>query len=144
MTFGQAIKHVFSNYANFNGRASRSEFWWFYLFSVIVNFVIYLISLPLGLTIGGQEMIVGEGANATAVAIPGFPILGLIWFLAIIIPTLAVGTRRFHDSGRSAWNWLFILLAPLCGIGSIILLILWILPGTAGPNNYGDGPAQPV
>ncbi|MFZ8925656.1 MAG: DUF805 domain-containing protein, partial [Candidatus Nanopelagicales bacterium] len=52
MTFGQAVKHVFSNYATFRGRASRSEFWWFYLFSTIVSLVLELISRPLGLTIG--------------------------------------------------------------------------------------------
>ena len=55
MTFGQSIKHVFSNYATFQGRASRSEFWWWYLFTIIVSFAINLISLPLGLTVGGGE-----------------------------------------------------------------------------------------
>lgn len=141
MGFGQAIKHVFSNYANFQGRASRSEFWWWYLFTLIVNFVLYLVSAPLGLTVGATEYVIGDGASATVVNIPGTPILSVIWGLAILIPMLAVGTRRLHDSGKSGWFWLFILLAPLCFIGAIILIILWILPSTPGPNKYGEGPA---
>ena len=144
MTFGQSIKHVFSNYATFRGRASRSEFWWFYLFSVLVNIALDIISRPLGLTFGGAEYIIGEGANATTLVIPGQSILSSLWALAVLLPTLAVGTRRFHDSNRSAWNWLWLLAVPLCGIGFIILIIWWILPSTQGPNRYGDGPAQPA
>ena len=144
MTFGQSIKHVFSNYAVFKGRASRSEYWWFYLFSVLVSIVLEIISRPLGLTYGGAEYIIGEGANATTLVVPGQSILSSLWALAILLPTLAVGTRRFHDSNRSAWNWLWLLAVPLCGIGFIILIIWWILPSTQGPNRYGDGPAQPA
>lgn len=144
MTFGQSIKHVFSNYANFKGRASRSEYWWFYLFSVLVSIVLEIISRPLGLTYGGAEYIIGEGANATTLVVPGQSILSSLWALAILLPTLAVGTRRFHDSNRSAWNWLWLLAIPLCGIGILILIIWWILPSTQGPNRYGDGPAQPA
>lgn len=144
MTFGQSVKHVFSNYVNFKGRASRSEFWWFYLFTVIVSIVLEVISRPLGLTFGATEYVIGEGANATVIAVPGTSILSSLWSLAILLPTLAVATRRFHDSNKSAWNWLWLLAAPLCGIGFIILLIWWILPGTQGPNRYGEGPAQPI
>lgn len=144
MTFGQAVKHVFSNYATFRGRAARSEFWWFYLFSTIVSLVLELISRPLGLTIGNTDYVIGEGANATVITVAGVSILSTIWSLAILLPTLAVGTRRFHDSNRSAWNWLWLLAIPLCGLGAIILLIWWILPGTPGPNRYGEGPAQPA
>ncbi len=144
MTFGQSIKHVFSNYATFRGRASRSEFWWFYLFSAIVSLVLELISRPLGLTFGGGEYVMGEGASAAVIVIPGTSVLSTIWSLAVLLPTLAVATRRFHDSNKSAWNWLWLLAIPLCGVGAIILLIWWILPGTRGPNRYGEGPAQPV
>ena len=144
MTFGQSIKHVFSNYATFRGRASRSEFWWFYLFSAIVSLVLELSSRPLGLTVGGGEYVMGEGASAAVIVIPGTSVLSTIWSLAVLLPTLAVATRRFHDSNKSAWNWLWLLAIPLCGVGAIILLIWWILPGTRGPNRYGEGPAQPV
>lgn len=144
MTFGQSIKHVFSNYATFRGRASRSEFWWFYLFSVIVSLVLELISRPLGLTIWDTEYVIGEGASATVIPVAGVSILSTIWSLAILLPSLAVSTRRFHDSNKSAWNWLWLLAIPLCGVGGIILLIWWILPGTRGPNRYGEGPALPA
>jgi uncharacterized membrane protein YhaH (DUF805 family) len=78
MTFGQSVKHVFSNYVNFKGRASRSEYWWFYLFCVLVALVLDLISRPLGLTFGATEYVVGTGADATAIAIPGTSILSSI------------------------------------------------------------------
>lgn len=142
MTFGQSIKHVFSNYVTFRGRASRSEFWWWYLFTAIVSLVLEIISRPLHLTYGATEYVFGEGADAMIVAVPGTSILSTIWALAVLLPTLAVATRRFHDSNKSAWNWFWLLLTPLCGIGFIILLIWWILPSTPGPNRYGDGPAR--
>jgi len=141
MGFGQAIKHVFSNYATFRGRASRSEFWWWYLFTVIVSAVIYLISVPLGLTVGGGEWVVGSGAEAQVIAIPGTPILSLVWFLAIVIPTIAVGARRLHDTDRTGWWWLIYF---LCCIGPIVLIIFWVMDSTPGPNRYGEGPAQPA
>ena len=140
MGFGQAVKHVFSNYATFSGRASRSEFWWWYVFVVIVQLVLYLISLPLGLTVGGGEYAVGEGANSAVVVIPGIPILTIIWALAILIPTLAVGCRRLHDTDRSGWWWLVYYFC--CIIGVIVVIVFWIMPSTPGPNRFGDGPAQ--
>lgn len=85
MTFGQSIKTCFSKYATFSGRATRSEFWWFYLFSVLV-----------GLFLGW------------------IPVLGWILSIALIIPQFAVGARRLRDTGRSPLNLLWILL-PLVG-----------------------------
>ena len=114
MDFMTAVKHVFANYANFSGRARRSEYWWFYLFNIIVNVVASII----------------DGAI-------GMPIVSIIAFLGLIIPGIAVSVRRMHDVGRSGW-WLFIALIPLVGI---ILLIYWFVQrGTVGPNDWGQDP----
>ena len=79
MGFSEAIKYCFSNYANFKGRAKRSEYWYFVLF----GFIVYAISIVL------------------------FPVLYAIAFLALVIPTLAAAVRRLHDGGRSGWSLLW-------------------------------------
>lgn len=114
MDFMTAVKHVFANYANFHGRARRSEFWWFVLFNMIVNVVASVVDNAIGI-----------------------PILGIVAFLGLIIPGIAVTIRRFHDTGRSGW-WYFILLVPLVGV---ILVIYWFVQrGTVGPNEWGADP----
>jgi uncharacterized membrane protein YhaH (DUF805 family) len=75
MDFAQAIKSCFTQYAGFNGRAPRSEFWWFFLFQVIVVVVASFVS----------------------------QVIGNIASLALLLPALAVGARRLHDIGRSGW-----------------------------------------
>ena len=81
MSFGQSATHVFGNYVTFQGRASRSEFWWFFLFQVIV----LVIASVLG------------------------DIVNLLVSLALLLPALAVGARRLHDVGRSGWWQLLVL-----------------------------------
>lgn len=149
MSFGQSIKHVFRNYATFQGRASRSEFWWWYLFTVIVSTILLIPAMPWYADLITSSTSTGPGDSTTAVpALTGLATVGLalstVWSLAILLPTIAVAARRLHDTNKSAW-WLLIWFLSCCfGIGAIILIILWILPGTPGPNRYGDGPAQPV
>lgn len=101
MSFGEAIKSVFSKYATFSGRARRSEFWYFFLFNMIVS---------IGLTILGRK-----------VPILGF--LGSLWSLAILIPYLAVTVRRFHDIGKSGWTYLYFLIPSLLFIGYWFYLV---------------------
>jgi uncharacterized membrane protein YhaH (DUF805 family) len=143
MTFGQSVKHVFSNYATFRGRASRSEFWWFYLFMIIAN-AILAIPYYIGLAQSSAKVdpVTGEitEASLSGLAIFGLVLLG-IWALATIIPIISVSVRRLHDGNRTGWWWWLNL---LCFIGPIIVLIFYILPGTPGPNRYGEGPAQPA
>ena len=143
MTFGQSVKHVFSNYASFQGRASRSEFWWFYLFMIIAN-AILAIPYYIGLAQSSAKVdpVTGEitEASLSGLAIFGLVLLG-IWALATIIPIISVSVRRLHDGNRTGWWWWLNL---LCFIGPIIVLIFYILPGTPGPNRYGEGPAQPA
>jgi uncharacterized membrane protein YhaH (DUF805 family) len=118
-------------YADFTGRARRSEYWLFTLFIIIVE-VVYLVLLGItgGLGNSGQM-------NGAAMGLTG--IYG-IFILAILIPSIAVGFRRLHDTDRSAW-WLLIAFIPL--IGSLALLIFYILPGTTGPNRFGPDPKAP-
>ena len=115
MSFGQAISYCFKNYANFNGRASRSQFWWFYLFYVIV----YAITLIL------DRLIIGSST----------PWITIIVVLAMFVPIIAAGCRRMHDTGRSGWLQLLGLI-PCAGY--IILIIFFAQPSQPTPNPYGE------
>lgn len=141
MTFGQAVKHVFNNYANFQGRAGRAEFWWFYLFMIVAN-IILAIPYIIGIVTSPKVEIspgVYEMTGLSPLAVIGIIIL-TIWGLATIIPIISVSVRRLHDTDRSGWWWWLNLLF-ICAIGPIILLVFYILPGTPGPNRFGEGPA---
>ena len=122
-----AKKAVIHNYANFNGRASRSEYWWFFLFGFLTAIPAMILD---GLT--GIEIIdAGAGASYGP-----FYILTVIVFF---IPQLSLVVRRLHDSGRSGW-WYFIAFVPC--VGFIILLVFLIQDGQPHPNQYGDVPTN--
>ncbi len=135
MSFSQAVRHCLNNYAKFDGRATRPEFWWFYLFVVIVSAVGYIPFLIF-------TLIAGAAGDGSAIATL-FLILAIIWvilwivaYLGLIVPLLAVGSRRLHDRGQSGWLQL-LLLVPC---GNLVLLIFWLLEGTPGDNAYGSKP----
>ena len=151
----ESVTSVFRNFVNFNGRAQRSEFWWFVLFALISQMILNLI-----------------------------PIVGEIYALVLLLPSLAVTARRLHDTNRTAW-WMLLYLVPIVGIivlailfiallginafdpwgGSdaewgvlgvffiiwliisiaawVVLLVFQIMPGTVGPNRYGPDPLRP-
>ena len=115
MTFGEAIKSGFDNYANFSGRASRRAFWWWFLFGVLV----------------------GIGANIIDAILGSYPVFSGIAGLALLVPDLAIGVRRLHDTGRTGW-WILIALIPV--IGFIVLLIFYLEHGDEGENEYGPPP----
>ena len=161
MTFTQAVRSVLSNYAEFSGRARRSEYWWFYLFTVIVGAVTTGIDALLNLVFSND-----------------FGVVNTLTSLALLLPTLAVTARRLHDTGRTGW-WMLLPLAPLlativvgfaavmamflssnedgvmalwalfavCAIlalaASITLIVFLCLDSTRGPNKYGPSPKQP-
>lgn len=114
-------KVVFENYANFNGRARRSEYWYFALMNLIILIVAAVLDNVLGLTFG---------------ALP-YGYLYLAFALAVFIPGLAVAVRRLHDVGKSGWFY-FIVLIPI--VGAIWLLVLFFTEGTRGENQYGADP----
>ena len=127
MSFTGAIQSAFSNYATFRGRASRAEFWWFVLFALLGNL---LLGVADGLLVGpilGFSPFSGEGAQP----------LGSLFSLAIFVPSLAVGARRMHDTGRSGW-WLLVNLVPV--VGWVIYLYFAIQPGEPAINAYGRPP----
>ena len=116
MTFSQSIDTCFKKYSQGRGRASRSEYWYFYLFSVLVSF--------------GLEVLLLNSNKSVAIAL-FVNLVGLV----ILIPEWTVAVRRLHDTNRSGWNLLWVFL-PV--IGWIIQIVYLTQPGTVGPNNYGD------
>ena len=132
MGFMDSVKSVLiNNYANFSGRASRSEYWWFVLFTGLAGFCTGFV----------------DGVILFAMDVPLDSILWVfsplvtLLQLAMFIPSLAVLVRRLHDIGKSGW-WVFALLIPCVGI---ILFIIWMVTdGEAAANAYGDVPTNVV
>ena len=124
MTFGQSISTCFSNFANFQGRARRSEFWWFFLFSSVILFVVQVL-----LAFAPDGFL-----DSTAFAVIASSIVGIV----LLIPFYAVGARRLHDTGKSGWLQLLVLIP--C-VGAIILYVLWAQAGSGADNQYGSPPA---
>ena len=120
---------VLKNYANFNGRARRMEYWMFVLFNIIFLFVAMALDNILGLNLGGSDVPYGPG-----------PIY-LIYVIAMIIPSLAVAVRRLQDSGRTGW---MILVGLIPIIGGIWLLILLLQDSTPEENKYGPNPKEVI
>ena len=114
MQFMDAVKHVYSNYVNFQGRASRAEFWWFFLFFYAVLIVLSLL---------------GDLGSA----------LATVFWLGSFLPFLAVYVRRLHDTGHSGW-WILLNLIPL--VGFIVLIFMSLARPSVGPNQYGEPAGQ--
>ena len=122
MSFGNAIKSFFSNYANFKGRARRSEFWYSLLF-------VFVVAFALNLVLPGQTMDFG----GIPVQVPG-PAYNL-WALGTFIPFLSVTWRRLHDVNTSG-AYYFIGLVPF--VGAILLIVKLATEGISAPNAYGN------
>ncbi len=131
MTFVDAIKTGLSKFVTWRGRASRSEFWFFFLFAMLCIIVATIVDRILGTTFKfanpatGLEQSLGYGYVYSLVA------------LALFLPNLAVMVRRLHDTGRSGW-WYWIVLIPL--VGAILLIVWFATKGTTGSNEYGEDP----
>ena len=134
MDFGTAIKTCFNKYADFEGKAIRSEYWFFTLFIWLVWGVLYVTTFSIAIS-----TMPTEGVAMFLFSIP------VMWFFATLIPHIAVGIRRLHDTGKSGW-WLLIMLT---GIGTIVLIIWFATEGTTkgytGPTktstrDYDDTP----
>jgi len=105
---------VIKQYAVFDGRAGRPEYWWFFLINTIISVILDLV-IP--------------GATGQ--------VLGAIYALAVLLPSIGVGIRRLHDTNRTGW-WLLVSLVPL--VGWIWIIVLLALAGDDGPNRYGPPP----
>jgi uncharacterized membrane protein YhaH (DUF805 family) len=106
---------VLKNYVGFQGRARRKEYWMFILFSFIVSVILAILES----IIGAKDVLTG------------------LYSLAVLLPSLAVGVRRLHDTGRSGW-WLLLCLIPI--IGSIIVLVFTCQDSEPTANQYGPNP----
>lgn len=126
----EAVRLFFNRYTDFRGRSRRAEYWWVQLFHILVLLVPYILLFAIGGIQSGEMNILGV---ILMIAI-------LVYALAVLIPGLAVSFRRLHDRDMSAW-WLLIGLIPY--LGSLVLLVFYVLPGTKGPNKYGPDPKNP-
>jgi uncharacterized membrane protein YhaH (DUF805 family) len=118
---------VLQRYAKFAGRAGRAEFWWF----VLANGIVYVSSVVL--------LLIGVALNSAAIIVLFALVMGVYW-LGMIVPTLAVAARRLHDTNKSAWLLLLYLLSwlPLVGLViAIVFIVFYATEGNPGPNNYG-------
>ena len=131
VNFVQSVSTVYSKYATFSGRAIRSEFWWYMLFYAGISVVLAFV-----------------------------PVLGDIWGLANLLPSMAVTARRLHDTDRTGWwqvlpilclpvllpgyllgSLALMIVGGLIAAGLYVLLIVWLAtPGTPGPNRFGNDP----
>ncbi|GGS17169.1 DUF805 domain-containing protein [Deinococcus knuensis] len=141
------INAIRNNYANFQGRARRREYWMYTLINGIIQFV---LSIPL------FSVVMALIAEADASADPGAALTGTtlifaaiyaLYALATFIPSLAIAVRRLHDTGKSGW-WYLLNLVPM---GSLVIFIFTILDSEPGSNKWGpnpkgltDGAATPV
>ena len=107
---------VLKKYAVFSGRAHRKEYWFFFLANVLI-----MLALSLLAEMSGAGLI---------------RILYTLYWLAVLVPSIAVGVRRLHDTGRSGW-WMLLGLVPIVGL---VLLVFLVLEGKRGPNAYGPDP----
>jgi len=121
MGFSDAVGTCWKKYGDFDGRAARSEFWWWALFVGVVQFVaaiVLTIVLIIFQNVGFLQWL--------------SVLIFMVIVLAFILPSIAVSVRRLHDRDLSGW-WYLLVFVP---IGSVVLFVFYILPGTPGTNRY--------
>ena len=129
VSFADSIKNAFVKVFDFKTRSSRAEFWYFYLFTVIVGMVGIQVDQYLSLELirfelsrsPNNEFILGHFYTFT--------------YFLFLIPSLSLYVRRLHDTDRSGW-WLMIMLIPF--IGFVTITMFWLLKGNDKSNKYGD------
>ena len=124
MNFQSAVTTCLQKYADFSGRAARPEYWWFFLFIVIVSIVLTIIDLRI---------------LGTANLLWGFGLLNGVFTLAILLPAIGVGVRRLHDLDKPGW-WLLLSLIPI--VGPLVLIYWFVQRGSGVPNQYGPPPGH--
>ncbi len=112
MDLMQSVKTVLANYANFNGRSGRSEYWWWVLSYVIAYCLVYII----GGIVGAADL------------------LAALFGLALLVPNIAVSVRRFHDIGMSGW-WCLVFFIPIAGL---VAWVYFFTKASDGPNQFGE------
>ncbi|UVD59466.1 DUF805 domain-containing protein (plasmid) [Rhizobium sp. Pop5] len=140
MGFTEAVRTVLTQkYATFSGRASRSEYWWFFLFYMLLAIAIAVLAFVVG-AFSGQQ---GEVSSGVVLVM----VIGGLLALALVLPILSLQVRRFHDRNISGWWYLaLIILGMVPYIGpftSLSITIISVLRGTEGPNKFGPDPLRP-
>jgi uncharacterized membrane protein YhaH (DUF805 family) len=120
-------------YTDFNGRSRRKEYWMFALMTALIAFVLVLLLMMLGGGLGAM----GGGDTAGGMLAGTGGILILLFGAGLIVPSIAVQVRRFHDQDKSGW---FVLLNLIPYIGGLVVLVFMFLEGTRGDNRYGPDP----
>ncbi|TBT51038.1 DUF805 domain-containing protein [Vibrio parahaemolyticus] len=110
-------------YATFSGRSRRKEYWYFFLFNLLISLFLTFV----------------DGLTGSFYPGTGYGLFSGIYTLALLIPGIAVGVRRLHDIGRSGW-WLLIVLIPIIGV--LVLLYFTVSKGNSGSNRYGSDPKE--
>jgi uncharacterized membrane protein YhaH (DUF805 family) len=117
ISFGGAISRFFKKYATFSGRASRSEFWWWYLANVIVAFVLSIIAVIGVVT---SDIQVDSSTGQTTGSFSGLywiaVVVSILWGLAVLVPSLALGWRRLHDANLSGALWIIAIFVNIVGL----------------------------
>ncbi|WP_298858598.1 DUF805 domain-containing protein [uncultured Sulfitobacter sp.] len=116
-TFMGALKDGFARFVDFKTRSTRSQYWWFTLWSIIVSVITGVIDLSLGMGDTGP--------------------IGLMASLVFFLPSIAVAIRRLHDIGRTGW-WMLLVFIPL--IGWIVLIVFYCTKSEPTPNQWGPEP----
>ena len=108
MSFQEAVKVCLSKYADFNGRATRAEYWWFFLFVILVGAIISVVSDKLA----------------------------VVFYLGTLLPTVAAAARRLHDTERTGW-WQLVGLVPVVGFIVLLVFLTQKSSGGAQPQGSG-------
>ena len=142
MGFSEAVRTCLQQkYATFSGRASRSEYWWFFLFVTLVALVFFGIAGGILGAAGIADLQTGADIPVIVMIFGG---LGVIFYLAMLLPIIAVAVRRFHDRNLSGWLYLAAIVlgfVPVVGIlASIAAFVITVLKGTPGENKFGRDP----
>ena len=132
--FGQAIALAFKGAFTYRGRSTAPEFWWFFLFNILVTIGLYVMVIATTPTDP-----YGRATGSTALA-GLFALLFMLWFIVSIVVQIPLIVRRLHDKDMTGW----LVLLAFVPFGSLIVLILLIGAGNPGPNRFGPVAGAPV
>jgi len=121
------LEPITRHYLDFNGRASRSQYWYFVLYYFLISLVLAFI----------DTLVINPMLGATPEQMARGGILQMIFGLALFLPSLSIGVRRLHDIGKSGW-WLLLSFIPIIGV--LVLLFWFIQDSQPGSNEYGPNP----
>ncbi|WFR66577.1 DUF805 domain-containing protein [Curtobacterium flaccumfaciens] len=117
ISFGKAFSRFFKKYATFSGRASRSEFWWWYLANVIIGVVLGVLAAIGAATSDIRvDSVTGQTTGGFSALYWIVVVISIVWGLAIVVPSLALGWRRLHDANLSGALWIIAIFVNIVGL----------------------------